>query len=250
MHRKRLVTVLAASCLVGLLSSPAHAIFGFGVHGGKDFVSVDEGFFGPPQFDEAASSLGITGYNASLWAPINLTRKAISNPWMFGGHLYIDAIPVLDIELSADIAFQKYEVVYTSTNMGANVDETADGIFGRLSTYATVRRDLIKFPPLVPIAAFYLGGGLGMHFVTPVAGPEFIVDLYGADDPSSKKPEIEDAIKKEMTLGYHALVGLRVKPPIVPIALRLEGKYTFTGQDEFERPDGFFSAYVGTSLDF
>ena len=248
MHRNCFGITLAVGCVVVLLSSPAYAIFGFGVHGGKDMISVNEGFFEDTQFNEAATALGISGHDDTLWKPITLTRKAVNDPWMFGAHLYIDAIPVLDIEISADLAVQQYKVVYDAP--GTAFDESVDATFGRLSTYATVRRDLIKFPPLLPIAAFYLGGGLGMHFVTPVAGPDFIVDLYGADDPTSRTPNVEDSIEKEVSMGYHALIGFRVKPPLVPLAVRIEGKYTYTGQDEFERPDGFFSAYVGASLDF
>ena len=51
-------------------------------------------------------------------------------------------------------------------------------------------------------------------------------------------------------MGYHVLLGVRVKPPVIPLAFRLEGKYTITGQEDFERPSGLASAYVGLSLDF
>jgi len=247
-RRSCLGLALVLGGFVALLSTPAHAIFGFGVHAGKDFVSVDEGDFGRTQFENAGKSLGISA-NWALWDPITLTRKSVSNPWLVGGHFYVDALPFFDIELSGDVALQKYQVIYTATN-NPSASESGDFYFGRAGAYLTVRRDLIKLPPLVPIAALYLGGGLGYHYVAPVAGADLIVNAYKTEDPSSKKPDIGTLVEREGSFGWHALVGVRVKPPIIPLAFRVEGKYTNTGISTYERPGAVFSAYVGTSIAF
>jgi len=242
--------MLAVACAIGLLSTPAHAIFGFGFHGGMDFVSIDKSDgFSQQDFADAAAKLDMAGFDSSPWAFINMTREAVSNPIIGGFHVYVDAIPILDIEVSGDIAYQKYQVAYRSTVSGG-VEEVYDAPFVRGGIYATVRRDLIEFPPGLPLVAFYLGGGLGAHFVSQMAGPELVVKAIGEGNPNTTKPNIKDTIERNASLGYHALVGLRVKPPIIPLAFRLEGKYTITGQEDFERPNGVMTAYLGFDFAF
>jgi hypothetical protein len=221
---------LAAACAVGLLSAPAHAIFGFGVHAGKDFVTIDEGSFDRTSFEAAGTRLGITGANWASWNSVTLTRQQISNPWLVGAHFYIDALPFIDLEVSADAALQQYRVDYRST-LNPAVNKSEDSYFGRIGAYATVRRDLIKFPPLMP-----------------GAGADLIVNSYGTNNPTTSSPDIAALVKREGVFGWHGLVGIRFKAPIVPIALRLEGKYTSTGVTTYERPASVFSAYLGTSF--
>lgn len=237
----------AAACAVGLLSAPAHAIFGFGIHGGKDFTSISEGSYDRTSFEAAGTRLGITGANWANWNSVTLTRQEISNPWLVGVHAYVDAIPYIDMEVSVDAALSQYRVDYRST-LNPLVNESKDAYFGRLGAFATVRRDIVKFPPQLPIAALYFGGGLNYNFMAPVAGPDLIVNAYGANNPTLSSPDIESLVEREGTFGWHGLVGFRIKPPVVPIALRLEGKYTSTGIDTYERPSSVFSLYLGTSF--
>jgi len=246
MVRHRHLGMLSIGALVGLLSAPAHAIFGFGIHGGKDFVSVGEGDFGPQQFVAAAQKLDIQ-INPALYNTVQLHRNAVSNPWMGGGQIYVDAIPFIALELSADVALQRYEVRYKST-LNAAAGDTAKALFGRISAYATARRDLIK----LPMVAFYLGGGLDYNWVAPTAGPDLIVDIYGTGNPNAKSPDIkkyvQDHLKSMGSFGYHALVGVRFKPVLVPFAVNLETKYTNTGASGFGRPQSIMSVYLGTSI--
>ncbi|HOS65663.1 MAG TPA: hypothetical protein PK251_13030 [Candidatus Latescibacteria bacterium] len=240
---------LAAACAVGLLNAPAHAIAGFGIHAGKDFVSISEGSFDRAKFEAAGTRLGLTGVNWANWNSVTLTRKEISSPWLIGVHAYIDAIPYIDLEVSVDGAISQYRVDYRST-LNPAVNESKDVYFGRVGAYGTVRRDIVKFPPVVPIAALYFGGGLSYNFIAPVAGPDLIVNAYGTDNPTTRQPDIAKLVEREGTFGWHGLVGFRIKPPVVPIALRLEGKYTSTGISTYERPKSIFSAYLGTSFAF
>lgn len=243
-RNRKLGLMVAALGLVAMMSTPASAIFGFGVHAGMDFMSVSDKQFGVEQFRAAAQAQGLTGFNSDgTWNMVTLTREAIDNPYLVGVHFYLDFIPVIDLEVSGDVALQKYKVRYITPN--PSVNEDVDAYFGRIGAYVTARKDLID----LPMFAFYLGGGLGMHFVAPVAGDEFIVDIYGVNSPLVSSPNIEDAIERETTLGYHALTGIRFKPPIIPFAIRVEGKYTNTGASGMERPTSTLSAYAGFSLD-
>ena len=244
-RRGRKVSLLITSLgLAILMSTPAHAIFGFGVHGGFDFTSFGDKQFGATQFADAAQAAGITGFDVNKWGGVTLTREAIDNPYLIGAHFYIDALPMLDIEASIDASFQKYKFSYLSPNPSLS-ELNKEAIYGRVGAYATVKRDIID----LPMFAFYLGGGLGLHFVAPVAGADLVVDVIGSDDPSATKPDIKDNISRETTMGYHALTGIRFKPPIIPLAFRIEGKYTSTGASGMERPDSVLSVYFCASID-
>ena len=244
MRMCKLVTLVACAAFVGIAPGTAHAIFGFGVHGGFDFTSIDEKSVSTQQFEEAAAEAGLS-FPATAWTSVVFTREEVGNPLLIGGHFYIDALPFIDIEAQLDVALKKYAVFYSNVA----VTERSDVYFGRIGAYATVRRDLIS----LPMFGLYLGGGLGYHLVAPVAGADAIVNAYGgrsgaASDPTSAQPDFESIVDREGTLGWHGVFGVRIKPPVVPIAVGIEGKYTATGQDEYEKPGNIFSMYAKVSF--
>ena len=245
MHLRRWGFAVLVAGLVGLMPMPAHAIFGFGVHGGMDMTSIDEKDFGYSDFSQSAQELGVTLASGSVWNQVSLRREAVSNPILFGGHVYVDALPFIDIEVSVDVALKKYVVTYDpGGGILSSAYEREEVYFGRIGAYATVRRNLIE----LPMFAFYVGGGLGLHFVSPVAGPDLIVNAYGSDDPTLTKPDIEDLVKRDTKLGWHGLMGVRFKPVLLPFAFRVEAKYTATGQTDFDKPSNIFSLYAGVSF--
>ena len=248
MQLKRWGFAMLVAGIVGLMPVPAHAIFGFGLHAGMDMTSVDEKAFGYTDFNASAQDLGVNidAYR-TYWQSISLTREAASNPILIGGHVYVDALPFIDIEVSFDVALSKYWVTYSPTLTGdvtAPAYERTEAYFGRVGVYGTVRRDLIS----LPMFALYVGGGLGYHFVTPVAGPDLIVDAYGSNNPTTTKPDIESLVERDAKLGWHGLMGVRFKPVLLPFAFRVEGKYTATSQDDYEKPGNIFSLYAGVSF--
>ena len=251
-HRDRKTgSLLALIMAVCLLSSPAYAIFGFGVHAGKDFASINEKTFGVAEFQKASSNLDGIDITPQLanWNKVTLKRDGVSAPWLVGAHFYIDIIPFIDVEASVDAALAKYKVIYDSdidVLASQPADETQDVYFGRVGVYLTARHDLVKLP--AGIFALYIGGGLGYHLVAPVAGADLIVNAFGNGDPTATKPKLSDLVDREGEIGWHGLFGVRVKAPIIPIALRLEAKYTATNQTDMDKPGAVFSTYLGVSF--
>ena len=229
--------VLVVLSLLFVAPGSAFAIFGFGAHGGLDMYSVD------------ADSVGFVldyGVEASL------VREEIGQPIVFGGHFYVDALPVVDFELSVDVAIQKYHISYKRQVLGGAVDEfedekSEDATFGRIGVYATIRKDLFTFPPLVHTVALYAGGGVGMHLVTPIMCEAFLVDNIKSPDDQL---DVDDIIEKATRMGGHALVGVRIKPPMIPIALGVEAKYTMMSEGDYEEPSVFPTVYGKLSFDF
>ena len=230
---KRRIAFVVLSLLF-VAPGSALAVFGFGAHGGLDMYSVD-----------ADSAVFTLGYGAEA----SLVREEIGQPIAFGGHFYVDLLPVVDLEISVDVAVQKYHITYQrKTLLGILDDEKSeDATFGRIGVYATIRRDLVTFPPITHTVALYAGAGVGLHLITPVMCEAFLVD-------NIKSPEdqldVEDIIEKATRMGGHVLAGVRIKPPMIPIALGVEAKYTMMSEGDYEEPNVFPTVYGKLSLDF
>lgn len=224
------VSIALAATLASLflLSGSALALFSFGLHGGLDTYTVSS-------FDRNFDFLGSQVY---------LKRDEIKPPFMFGAHFYSDLLPIVDLELSADAALRKYDITY----INAVPDTTREEVtFARLSLCGTLKKTLIKIPPVLSVVSLYAGLGGGVHLISPVISKALILDkLSGPSDVLTPEDVLEDMTK----LGGHALVGLKIKPPAFPLALNLDGKYTVTEGAEYEEPDGFFSTYLGLSFGF
>ena len=220
-------------CIIFIAPTSALAIFGFGAHGGLDLYTVDS--------DSLTFELK---YGASA----SLVREEIDSPLMFGGRFYIDVLPIIDLELSADVAVKTYDFTFTREVPGSTPEVTEEeATFGRIGIYATVRKDLMSFPPIVNVVTVYAGAGLGLHLVTPVASPQLFIDELTS---ASEKVDIDEYVKKATKVGIHALLGVRVKPPMVPLAIDAQAKYTRMPEGDYEEPNAFPSVYVGLLLDF
>ena len=232
--------VLVVLSLLFVAPGSAFALFGFGAHGGLDMYSVDAG------------SVGFTlAYTNTMGdsATATLVREEIGQPVAFGGHFYVDALPVIDLEISVDVAVQKYHITYERRTFTDILSDSTseDATFGRIGVYATIRRDLFTFPPIANTVALYAGAGAGIHLVTPIMCEAFLVD-------NIKSPEdqldVDDIIKKATRMGGHALVGVRIKPPMIPVALGVEAKYTMMSEGDYEEPSVFPTVYGKLSFDF
>ncbi len=226
--------VIVVLSLLFVAPGSAFALFGFGAHGGLDMYSVD------------ADSVGFAldyGVEASL------VREEIGQPIAFGGHFYVDALPVIDLELSVDVAIQEYHITFERKAFAGALGDTTseDATFGRIGVYATVRKDLFTFPPLVHTVALYAGGGVGMHLVTPIISQAFLVEKIGKPED---KLDVVEMIEKATRMGGHVLLGVRIKPPMIPIALGVEAKYTMMSEGDYEEPSVFPTVYGKLSFDF
>jgi len=230
--KKRIALVVLSFLFIA--PGSALALFGFGAHGGLDMYSVDA--------DSASFTL-------EYGAEASLVREEIGQPIAFGGHFYVDLLPIIDLEISADVAFQKYHITYERRTPAGILDDekSEDATFGRIGVYATIRRDLFKFPPITHTVALYAGAGVGLHLITPVMSEAFLVDNIKTPED---KLDVEEMIEKATRMGGHVLAGVRIKPPMVPIALSVEAKYTMMSEGDYEEPNVFPTVYGKLSLDF
>ncbi|MFC1538906.1 hypothetical protein ACFL6H_05740 [Candidatus Latescibacterota bacterium] len=221
-----LVVITVAALLVN--PAPVHAIFGIGVHGGIDNYTID-GFDKSFSLDDGTS--------------VSLTREEISSPIMFGANFLVDVIPIIDLELSADVAMQDYKVTYGPSNDLKEYDAT----FGRVGVYATVRKNIISFPPVISTFSLYGGAGVGLHLISPVIGKNLIQDELKS---VGEKLDTDELTKNLTNIGGHVLIGAQFKPPVIPFMISANAKYTLVGAGDYEEPGNFVSLYLTLGMKF
>jgi hypothetical protein len=77
--------------------------------------------------------------------------------------------------------------------------------------------------------------------------PQLVIDNLTS---ATETLDVDEYVKKGTKTGGHALLGIRVKPPVVPLAIDAQAKYTILPEGDYEEPQTFPSVYVGLLLDF
>jgi hypothetical protein len=135
------------------------------------------------------------------------TGESFDAMTMFGGHLKIGTLPIIDLEASAEYAQKKYDITIPEIE-----DLSGEVTFRIVSLRASAKYSIS--PPLSPIKP-YVGAGLGMHLMTST------IDLPGTD---YTVPINEDY--SESKTGAHALGGVLLTFPILPFEIFAEGRYS------------------------
>ena len=185
--------------LVILVLAPAEKvfpIFGIGGYYTTDPISVDGGTDGT--------------------APISLVRAGFDGAQGGGLFLYIDAIPVVDLEASVETALSRYQ--FDFENALATLP-TVDFAWLRVSTYLTVRKKLIGFElPILGGVRLNAGGGYNIHSSAPLADLDMVKTLLGGDltstfESDKLKDELIDYLKENKidANGFHVQAGAQIK---------------------------------------
>ena len=189
--------------LIGLMfvviPSSIYAIGGIGFQFGQGSVTVGA--------TEDAKDLGL-GITA------NMTTTEFSDPYSVGVHVYIDAIPFIDLEADINVMGQDYEFGFNNpTEIGPY-----KFVWGSASTYFTVRKKILGLGiPFLAKANLFYGGGYNQHMVTPLMTIDLMEEMMGGDlssDPTNiTEQELIDFLddNKLETSGFHLQAGLQFK---------------------------------------
>jgi hypothetical protein len=194
----------------------------------------------------------------------------------FGGKVLVDALKWFDIEGSLNFGLWEYEgqIVYpvslqfdpngTPTSVEAlydmasidfdTLDVNAEALnvpywgldntpYAKLHFDVTVRKSFLTIPKRLKTFSLYAGGGVSLHFATPVLSAPLIEEALGnALDQSFQTvqelgPELlgnealMDAVLEQITdgltepkWGMHLVAGTQLKVPVIPIAFYVDGK--------------------------
>ena len=225
MKINKIITIVATLLLTCYSSN---ALVGFGVYGGTEISTSTND-----------TNVIINPADAALPA-IGIIAGEISNPWAFGGHIYVE-IPIipLTIDLAGGITGSSYDVTYFVETEEITVDDMP---FGTSNFLATLKYRFIDPPFVKP----YLAAGIGSQFAMPIAtdaqlyegeAGEALLDMITGGEPDTKDiiKAIEDIagdLSYESRMIYNVGVGTKVKMPLIPIALHVDYRFNFTGEND------------------
>ncbi|NOY78090.1 MAG: hypothetical protein GXO76_09505 [Calditrichaeota bacterium] len=237
---KRVSFLFLSIILLGSFVSNSQAQFGLGIgigiHGGTDRFTI-------PSLERSVKLMDLT--------QVSVIREEVKNPIMGGIDLFINTLPIIDLQISVDGSKTTYPLKYIRPNPTVlnplNQDTTRyDVPFGRVGLYVSVKKNLIAIPPILKTITLYAGLGAGAHYIAPLVSEKYIYDhLKTKAENLDAEGILKDDIAKEIIYGGHALVGLRLKVPIFPIQVFGEGKLTIVPAGKYEQPSKFFSVYAG-----
>lgn len=175
--------------------------------------------------------------DAGAYAATSLTRTEIGNPIGAGVDLTLTALPIIDLQVSAEMVAQTYDIVYSPPPLSGVSEISEDNVpYGRLGVDATIIKPLIGLPPVVHAFNLYVGAGASVAFIAPIASETLILDNITS---TTEQPDIVGYAEDQgMKIGFHALVGFTLKAPILP-GIRVQAKY-YKFSDVAEPDNGTF----------
>ena len=215
--------------LTGAVVSASQAFIGLGVHYAPAFGPEIKNSVGPIMPDGqpnraqilTGGSSGLTGLGVKLW---------------------LDFIPVVDVEFTGNVQFGYYDLSTIVDGDTNKVEVDLDVPFVEAKpVYARTSGDLaILYPFLkIPLVKFSAGGGLSYIVATPVVNAAFA--KKATTEANINAGSTEEAIRKAITdavtnsdniekgIGFFVQAGAKIKPPIIPLALYGDVKYGFGG---------------------
>lgn len=249
----------------------------------QSFAIVGVGFHYAPGFGTKMKS----AEPAPIANNINLSHDGFDGMMQgFGFKVWIDLLPVIDIEATLNIQFGSYDAsLWVDNPADGTVNEIPLEIelggtpFGKANPkFVAMTGDLsITYPiTTLPIIRPYIGGGLSYHLNSFVLNQKFassfiqpstfdevaaiVLDQTMDNDAKSQalqakgqemKAQIQDKALDEglnTSIGGHILVGLRAKLPIIPIAAYGNFKYYIGGDYPSEVDPGNMTVELGVGL--
>jgi hypothetical protein len=201
-----------------------------------------------------------TAYNNDALS-INVDQQKADGLQGIGFKAWIDFLPLVDVEGTLNVAATRYKTsLVIKPTVGDSIkiplaytpDAPYNMIFNRADPlYGIVSGDLSVTYPItsLPIIRPYAGLGLSYLASIPIINDDFarkmlnnsgelVNALIGSDpnDVDKAATEIGDALVKTLknsdyktNITGHAIVGFRLKLPIIPLAIYTNGKYYFGG---------------------
>lgn len=242
---------LSALALGLVAAAPSHALFGIGLNYGVNTTGV-KGEESSMELATMPSYLQGYAKQNGLTAPtLILGREKVDGLKQIGAKVWVD-IPLLPltVDASSNIAWGSYKSaamlddgmdgshnidVYTGVNTsfpvwGIGKDETP---YINLLNDLTLRYTLFSLPPVISLVKVSAGGGVTMAYGTRVVGKDDVAELFkgeAATGLTAEQAKTQLASKLSDNLyttkwGGHLDLNVTVKPPVIPVAVFVDGKW-------------------------
>ena len=184
-----------------ILSSQVFAIAGFGLNLNKSMYSVAE----------STSSLKVNTVEVAT-----ITQHAFDNGLGIGGYLYIDAIPMVDLDIEGSLIISPYKFSFNNAAL-TSIDKQQFG-WVDASGYIPLQKKLFKLSiPFLAKAKLTAGAGVNSHSSTPMVDQNMMEAVMGgADNLESGTLDTDELIKylkdnKVSSKGFHIQTGVQFK---------------------------------------
>lgn len=241
MKQTLFITIIIGSLLIP--TSSAFGFLGFGIYGGSDQINLSE-----------TISQKTDGEIIS-----EVTQYPFDQSGSFGGYLYLDILPVVDLEVEYQLTFGMYDynfrVFEDVTNNEISNTGKQEFIWGKGSAYFTVRKKMFGAGiPILGGVKFHTGGGLNVHNSIPIMDIKMLEDLRGEAELYDEFNEttmgdmIADYMKENMktTTGFHVQAGAQVSFLVFDVFLN----YRYTLAEIFPGKPGYSSLNLMLGLGF
>jgi len=165
---------------------------------------------------------------------ITLTTSEIDNPYSLGVYLYLDIIPIVDLEVDIQLNASKYDFEFTNA---LGIAGPYDAYWGGFSTYITVRKKILGLGiPFLGGGKLFAGGGYNMHSFAPIADLSLVESLMGdlSAEPTFSEDELVNFVKENRIdkTGFHIQAGFQFK--LLMIDTFVFYRHTFGEYEELE----------------
>ena len=184
-----------------IITTQVFAIAGFGLHLDRSMYSVDK----------TTTSLTSGGIEVA-----SITHHGFDNGFGIGGYLYVDAIPMVDVDVEAIILLSPYEFSFSNYTPGSAINNQKFG-WADFSGYFTLQKKLFKFSiPLLAKTKLTAGAGINLHSSIPMISQDMMESVMGAGNLDSGSLDTDELIKylkdnKVSDTGFHIQTGLQFK---------------------------------------
>lgn len=190
--KKVILFALVASTIT---VSPLAAIGGIGIQLGQGAFTV-----------ASTEDVDETGF-------ITVTTGEFANPLNLGVYLYLDVIPIVDLEADIQLTASEYDFEFTNALGTAG---PYNGYWGGVSTYITVRKKIFGLGiPFLGGGNLFAGGGYNMHTFAPLADLSLVESLMGdlTEEPTFSEDDLVDFVNENKIdkSGFHVQAGFQFK---------------------------------------
>ena len=190
--KKVILFALVASTIT---VSPLAAIGGIGIQLGQGAFTV-----------ASTEDVDETGF-------ITVTTGEFANPLNLGVYLYLDVLPIVDLEADIQLTASEYDFEFTNALGTAG---PYNGYWGGVSTYITVRKKIFGLGiPFLGGGNLFAGGGYNMHTFAPLADLSLVESLMGdlTEEPTFSEDDLVDFVNENKIdkSGFHVQAGFQFK---------------------------------------
>ena len=144
---------------------------------------------------------------------ITVTTGEFANPLNLGVYLYLDVLPIVDLEADIQLTASEYDFEFTNALGTAG---PYNGYWGGVSTHITVRKEIFGLGiPFLGGGNLFAGGGYNMHTFAPLADLSLVESLMGdlTEEPTFSEDDLVDFVNENKIdkSGFHVQAGFQFK---------------------------------------